>query len=104
MVPTPKISKKLHIDLSGIERLFVKLIPEHFGDLFVLTLIAVFALGAVFFFLFAWLPVSENPAPQKLERIPFFSDDELMQIVKILKAREEASTAPVTPPARDPFK
>ena len=96
--------KKRRRRLGGLRRGIAAIVPEHFGDVFFLFLIAALATGAAFFWLFAWLPSNEIIAPPQHERIPLFRDEELEEIVDILEARTEASTAPVVPPTRDPFK
>lgn len=86
------------------KRAISALVPEHLGDVFSLLLVMALAGGAAIFFLFAWLPTEEEAAAEAQRAIPFFSEDELQEIVKVLDAREEASTAPVESLARDPFK
>jgi len=80
------------------------LIPEHLGDLFVLATVAVFGIGIAMLWFFAWLPSSEVPPTVIPERIQVFSEEELDRLVGVLEARTEASTAPVAPPGRDPFR
>lgn len=84
--------------------IFAALVPEHFGDFFTIAVMLIIALGAFFFFQFAWLTTTQSLEGEAATQIPFFAEEELNEIVKVLEAREEASTAPVVPPTRDPFK
>ena len=78
--------------------------PEHLGDIVFLLLVVSLFVGGTLLWMLAWIPthvaVDENVA----KSIPFFVDEELERITDILDARTEASTAPVIPPTRDPFK
>lgn len=87
-----------------LRRRLAALVPEHFGDVFFALLVIVMGIGAGFFWLLALLPSSEKPAENASANIPRFIDEELDDIIKILNARTEASTAPVVPPDRNPFK
>jgi len=95
-----KKSKKFSLNLGDQ---FAAIFPEHLGDIFTLFLIVAFTSGAVFFWVFAWIPAGEFIVDEPSAGIPVFSEGELTEIVEILEAREEASTAPVEPPQRDPF-
>jgi len=79
------------------------LFPAHVGDLFTLVILLVFAAGATVFYFLAWLPTHDAPVQEVGGNIQRFSEQELDEIIRILEAREEASTAPVIPPVRDPF-
>lgn len=95
-----KNPKKFSLNLGDQ---FAAIFPEHLGDIFALLLVVVLSSGAVFFWVFAWIPAGEFIVDEPSAGIPVFSEGELTEIVEILEAREEASTAPVEPPPRDPF-
>lgn len=95
-----------HFDVSSLRERIAAIVPEHFGDLFAVALVFALAVGAALFWFFGWLPAN-TALPQQvvLKNIPFFNEDELEVTVKIIEAREEASTAPVLDiPSRDPFQ
>jgi hypothetical protein len=98
-----KPSKRKRAQLR-LGELLASLVPEHFGDFFFLTIIVALALGATVFWFFAWLPSTESVSIDTEASLPAFSDEELEKIIGILESRTEASTAPVLPPTRDPFK
>lgn len=79
------------------------LFPEHVGDIFVVAMILALAIGAGLFWFLAWIPTNEAAMTNPHDNIQQFSDEELEEIITILENREEASKAPVVPPARDPF-
>ena len=79
------------------------LFPEHIGDIFVVAMIFALAIGAGLFWFLAWIPTNEAAMTNPQDNIQQFSDEELEEIITILENREEASKAPVVPPARDPF-
>ena len=87
-----------------MRRIGAALVPEHLGDISLIALVAAFGMGLMLFWFLAWVPVSEPLSEWHQEQIPFFSDGELNALIETLDARTEASTAPVVPPARDPFR
>lgn len=87
-----KIARRVHI-----------IFPTHLGDVFTLFVVVALAAGGAFFWYYAWLPSIETQEITIEERIPRFSEEELDGLVEVLEGREEASTAPVVPPARNPF-
>ena len=96
--------KKAKKGKRSIFSVFSALVPEHLGDFFTIVIVLVMAIGAYFFYQFAWRTTTDPLPGKPVKQVPIFSEDQLNEIIKILEEREEASTAPVVPPARDPFK